>query len=89
MENQIQSGKFTLIENGIEKEYTTLFTFYNDITEKNYVVYTDNREDEEGNKAIFASSYDQDSSELMEVTTDEEWDNIQKLLLELMPKNND
>lgn len=89
MENQIQSGKFTLIENGIEKEYTTLFTFYNDITEKNYVVYTDNSEDEEGNKAIFASSYDKDSSELMEVTTDEEWDNIQKLLLELMPKNND
>ena len=57
MEEKLHSGKFTLIENDQEIEYTTLFTFYNDRTKKNYVVYTDNTEDEEGNKQIFASSY--------------------------------
>lgn len=90
MEEKIHSGKFTLIENEQEIEYTTLFTFYNDRTKKNYVVYTDNTEDEEGNKQIFASSYNSDdsSAELQAVTTDEEWSNIYILLSKLVSDNN-
>ena len=90
MEEKIHSGKFTLIENDQEIEYTTFFTFYNDRSKKNYVVYTDKTEDEEGNKQILASSYNSDdsSAELQAETTDEEWSNIYILLSKLVSDNN-
>ncbi len=88
MEEQLQSGKFVLTENGEEKEYTTLFTFYNDITQKNYVVYTDNTENDEGKQNVYASTYDSDNenSELEPVNTEEEWQNINELLFKLIQK---
>ena len=89
MEEKIKSGSFTLVEDDQEKEYTTLFTFYNDRTQKNYVVYTDDTEDSEGNKNIYASTYnpDESSCELNPVDTEEEWSNIYFLLSKVVADN--
>lgn len=90
MEDQLKSGKFTLVDDdGKEVEYTTLFTFYSEVFEKNYVVYTDNGVDEDGNRNVFASSYDpaDDSKGLMVVENDEEWENITALLNEIMSED--
>ena len=65
-----------------EKEYQTLFTFYNEETKKDYIVYTDDELDEEENKNIYASTYNKEDEELslLPVETEEEWDNIETLL---------
>lgn len=82
MQEQLESGSFTLIEDGKEVVYSTLFTFYNKDTNKNYVVYTDESEDENGNMATFASCYNPDdpSFNLLPVETNEEWENVESVL---------
>ena len=55
---------FKLLENGAEKEYELLFTFMSPETGKNYVVYTDNVEDENGNLGRFTGICDPNSAEL-------------------------
>ena len=56
MENEKMTFKITN-ENGIEVEYEVLFTFESDETKKNYIVYTDNSLDEDGNTRVYASIY--------------------------------
>ena len=53
MENEKMTFKITN-ENGIEVEYEVLFTFESDETKKNYIVYTDNRLDEDVNTRVYA-----------------------------------
>lgn len=55
---------FKLVENGIEKEYELLFTFMSPDTGRNYAVYTDNVEDENGNISRFTGICDPKSQEL-------------------------
>ena len=48
-----------LDENGNEVIYDVLFTFESEETNKNYIVYTDNKIDEvTGNIEVYASIYD-------------------------------
>ena len=47
-------------ENGKEIECEVLFTFESDETHKNYIVYTDNTTDEDGNTKVYASIYTPD-----------------------------
>lgn len=54
---------FKLIENGVEREYELLFTFMSPDTGKNYAVYTDNVEDENGNLSRFTGICDPNSTE--------------------------
>jgi uncharacterized protein YrzB (UPF0473 family) len=72
-------------DNGNEIECEVLFTFESDETKKNYIVYTDNRTDEEGNTKVYASIYtpDQENTQLEPITTDHEWAIIEKILGEL------
>lgn len=91
MEELFQSGKFTLEdENGNEIEYTTLLTFFNEHTNKNYVVYTDGTKDKEDNTKIFASTYNPDDSNemLYPVENEDEWTNIYLLLSQVINENN-
>lgn len=77
---------FTVVnEDGKEVECEVLFTFESDETGKNYIVYTDNTEDEEGNALIYASTYDPDGdlTKLQPIETDEEWEMIERILEEL------
>ena len=83
MENEM---KFTVInDEGVEVECEVLFTFESEETGKNYIVYTDNTLDDEGNTRVFASIYDPDSnaSKLLPIETEKEWKIIETILEEL------
>lgn len=71
-------------ESGKETEYEILIAFKWMKTSKNYVVYTDNTTDESGSLNVYASIYyplDNTKFELIE--SDEEWDEINRRLLDL------
>ena len=71
-------------EDGNKLEYRILSTFiYNN---KNYIVYTDDTyEDDDLN--VYASIFDSDDDTVWEeLTTDEEWDIVKKILAELEDK---
>ena len=60
-----------------------LFTFDSDETKKSYIVYTDNTKDSKGNVQVYASIYDPNSTdemELLPIETDKEWRVIEKIL---------
>ncbi len=62
-----------------------LFTFEAEDTGKNYIVYTDNTLDGEGNTKVYASIYnpDVDETKLLPIETDKEWEIIERILTEL------
>lgn len=72
-------------DEGQEVECEVLFTFESDETGKNYMVYTDNTVDEEGNTKVYASSYEVDGEEqkLLPIETDKEWTIIETILNDL------
>ena len=72
-------------DDGKEVECEVLFTFESDETKKNYIVYTDNTLDEEGNTKVYASIYnpDEDETKLLPIETEKEWKIIETILEEL------
>lgn len=72
-------------DEGKEVECEVLFTFESDETKKNYIVYTDNTTDEEGNIKVYASIYNPNETEtkLLPIETDKEWKVIETILEEL------
>ena len=72
-------------DEGKEVECEVLFTFESDETKKNYIVYTDNTLDEEGNTKVYASIYnpDEDETKLLPIETEKEWKIIETILEEL------
>ncbi len=78
--------KFLKITDNFGKEviYEILCAFNLKKTGKNYVVYTDNTSDEDGNLNVFASIYyPQDDSKLDPIETEEEWEEVEKRLQEM------
>lgn len=67
---------FVRDENGKEMEMEILFTFEDEATHKNYVVFQD-LEDESGE--VFASAYDE-AGNLLPVETENEWAMIEEVL---------
>ena len=79
----MKKNSFSMIdENGNEVVYDVLFTFESDETGKNYIVYTDNSRDENGNIEVYASIYNPEDpqSKLEAITTDKEWKVIETIL---------
>lgn len=74
-----------LNEDGTKVEYEALFTFESEETNKNYIVYTDNTLDQDGNTKVYASIYEPSENEmqLTPITTEKEWKIIQIILDEL------
>ena len=72
-------------DEGKEVECEVLFTFESDETKKNYIVYTDNTTDDEGNIKVYASIYNPNETEtkLLPIETDKEWKIIETILEEL------
>ena len=71
-------------ENGTETEYEILIAFKWTRTNKNYIVYTDNTNDEDGNLNVFAAIYyPHDMNKLDSIETDEEWAEIDRRLKEI------
>ena len=77
-----------LDDNGKEIECEVLFTFESDETKKNYIVYTDNSIDEEGNVKVYASIFDpnKDNTELIPIETEKEWKIIETILEAIQEK---
>lgn len=78
-----KKNKFTVIDkNGKEVECEVLFTFDSEETGRNYIVYTDNTKDVNGNIRVFASIYDpsKEDSELMPIKSNKEWKIIETIL---------
>ena len=79
----MEENKFKLIDkNGKEVEFEVLFTFESDETKKNYMVYTDNTNDENGNTKVYASVFvpNREPLELLPVETEREWKVIETIL---------
>jgi len=74
---------FTIIDNnGKERVCEVLFTFESDETKKNYIVYTDNSMDNEGNVRVYASIYktNGDKTELEAIESEREWKIVETIL---------
>ena len=81
-----ESMTFTILDDdGVEVTCDVIFTFQSEETGKNYIVYTDNTTDEEGNTKVYASIYDPtaEESRLDPIETEEEWAMIQHILEQL------
>ena len=80
----MRKNAFSMLdENGNEIIYDVLFTFESEETNKNYIVYTDNKIDEvTGNIEVYASIYDPDDpkSKLEAIETEKEWKVIETIL---------
>ena len=78
-------------EKGEEIECEALFTFESEETKKNYIVYTDNTTDEEGNIRVYASVYtpDVEETQLQPIETEKEWKIIETILTELQKEVKD
>ncbi len=74
---------------GKEIEFEVLFTFESDETKKNYMVYTDNSKDDEGNIRVYASVFvpEAEPLELLPVETEREWKIIETILQSIEEEN--
>ncbi len=71
-------------KNGEEIEYEIMSTFFFAKTKKNYVIYTDNTKDKQGNLNIYASIYyPSDDTRLDNIETEEEWNVVESILEKL------
>ncbi len=70
---------------GEEVECEILFTFEDESTGKNYVVFTDNTLDEDGSTQVFANelSDDGDGADLLPIEDPQIWDTIAQMLEQL------
>lgn len=79
----MQDNTFTVInDTGEEIKCEILFTYENEKTGVNYIAYTDNSTDEDGNTKVYASIFDpeQEDPELLPIETEEEWQLINSIL---------
>lgn len=78
---------FTVInDEGKEVVCNVLFSFDNADASRHYIVYTDNTKDQEGNVQVYASMYNpqqEDKMELLPIETPEEWATIEDILTSL------
>lgn len=90
MKDEVMTFK-VLDDDGKEVECEVLFTFESDETKKNYIVYTDNTLDEEGNTKVYASIYNpnEEETKLLPIESEKEWKIIETILEELQNEAND
>ncbi|MGN1311451.1 MAG: DUF1292 domain-containing protein [Bacilli bacterium] len=85
-----KENTFKVIDkDGNEIEFEILFTFESDETNKNYMVYTDNTKDSEGNTKVYASVFKPDAEplELLPVETEREWRIIETIIESITEEN--
>lgn len=81
-----QENVFTIVnDNGEEIKCEILFTYEDEKTKKNYMAYTDNTIDEEGNTKVYASIFnpEEENPVLLPIETEEEWKLIEGILSSL------
>ena len=67
-------------DNGKITEYEILLSFFGIKTNRNYIIYTDNSKDSNGNLNIYAAIYNSKDDKLKEIETELEWNEIEKRL---------
>ena len=85
-----KENTFTVIDDeGKEVVCEVLFTFESDETKKNYIVYTDNTLDSEGNVKVYASIYepDKENMELIPIESEREWKIVETILDSIQEEN--
>ncbi len=73
---------FVIDDKGNKVECEPLFTFESEETGKQYVVYTDNTRDKNGNVRIFASIYNitEKGGEFLPIKDEKEWKVVETIL---------
>ncbi len=88
----LNGGKI-IIKNQENKEIECdiLFTFESDETNKNYIVFTDNTFDENGNLKVYANTYSKDLNDgvLGAIESEKEWKIIEQILSSINNKEVD
>ncbi len=91
MNNEVkEENTFTVIgDDGKEVKCEVLFTYEDEKTKKNYIAYTDNTLDDDGNTKVFASIFnpEEENPVLLPIETDEEWKLIEGILTSLTSEN--
>ena len=83
---EAKDNVFTIVnDEGKEIKCEILFTYEDEKTKKNYMAYTDNTLDDEGNTKVYASIYnpEEENPVLLPIETDEEWKMIEAILTSL------
>ena len=71
----------TKLKDGTKIEYDVILTFKSEKSNKDYVVYTDNKIDNQNKLKIYAAVYDPLTNEFLDVPESrEEWNEIYKVL---------
>ena len=72
---------YTTTKDGRKIEYDVILTFKNELTNKDYIVYTDNKIDNQNKLRIYAAIYNPLTNKFLEVPeSKEEWNEIYRLL---------
>ena len=85
MEHQTRSTITIRNERNEEGEYQILFTLESPDTNRNYIVYTDNKKNKEERLNVYANIYDKkgENKTLMPIETEEEWNLLETSLSKL------
>lgn len=85
MENEEKKIMSIINENGETEEVEVILAFEFKDNKKEYVVYTKNEKDENGNVTVYVSNVDRTDGEpkLLGVDSDSEWNRIKDVLREL------
>ena len=78
-----EDNTFTILaDNGAEIECETLFTYEDEVTGKNFIVFTDHALDENGNTKVYANIFDpeDDNPVLFPIEDESEWTKIETIL---------
>jgi len=76
-------NKFTFVkENGEEVECEVVFDFYSEEMSKNYMLFTDNTKDEDGNLNVYVYYTDPDNDDLIPVEDEKEFEIVNKIFQE-------
>lgn len=74
---RMEDNEFIIVDSdGVEEKYEILFTYENEDRNTSYVLYYAPENPDE----IYAARYVEETHELFEVETDEEWEEIEEVL---------
>ena len=86
MENQVEKEMMSIVsEDGTTEEVEVILAFEFKDNQKEYIVYTKNEKDENGNITVYVSNVDREDGEpkLVGVEDEEEWNRVKDVLREL------
>ena len=81
-----KENEFTIVsDTGEEITCEVLFTYEDEKSKKNYIAYTDNTLDDEGNIKVYASIFNPEEEDpvLLPIASDEEWKLIEVMIKSL------